>query len=147
VKDLVAEHDLWHSRRIAAPDVYQKPTDVERQAKPPAYHKLVQRAPDDEGDTLYVAAHASKIVGYSDTEGQRLIDELLAHCTQPKYVYSLQWKNAGDLVIWDNRQVMHRGTDFDDALEVRDMRRTTVFDDGPGRVGINPDMASAQTRV
>ena len=40
-------------------------------------------------------------------------------------------------LLIDNRQVMHRSTPFSDQMEVRDMRRTTVFDDGPERFGVS----------
>jgi len=135
LKDLIAEHDLWHSRRLAAPTEYQAPNEHERAAKPPAYHKLVQKAPDGE-DTFYIATHASRILGKSDDESQSLINEMIDHCTQPQYVFPVQWVQKGDMVMWDNRQVMHRGTAFSDQMEVRDMRRTTIFDDGPERNGV-----------
>jgi len=139
LKDLIVKHDLWHSRRIAAPGEYQAPTEHEMAAKPPAYHKMVQKAPDG-GDTFFIAAHAASIVGKPDDEGLALINKMIAHCTQPKYVCAVEWKQAGDMVMWDNRQVMHRATPFSDQMEVRDMRRTTVFDDGPERNGVPPTL-------
>jgi len=137
LKDLVAEHDLWHSRRLAAPEVYKTATEHERAAKQPAYHKLVQKAPDG-GDTFYIATHASRIIGKPDAEGLDLINKMIDHCIQPQYLLTVQWKQPGDMVMWDNRQVMHRATPFSDQMEVRDMRRTTVFDDGPEKMGVKP---------
>jgi len=135
LRDLVVKHDLWHSRRIAAPEEYKSVTADEANAKQPAYHKLVQIAPDGE-ETLYIAYHAAGIVGMPQEEGLKIITELIEHCTQPKYTISVKWHQPGDLVIWDNRQSMHRGTAFHDQMEVRDMRRTTVFDDGPYKDGV-----------
>jgi len=135
LRPLVIEHNLWHSRRIAAPDEYQAPTEYELAAKPPARHKLVQTAPDG-GETLFIAAHAEYVVGWSKEDSQKLIWDLIKHCTQPQYTVSVKWHQPGDLVIWDNRQTMHTATPFSDQMEVRDMRRTTVFDDGPFSWGV-----------
>jgi len=135
LRPLVVKHDLWHSRKLAAPNEYKSATEHEGAAKPPGYHKLVQIAPDG-GETLYIAAHAAEIVGLPKEEGLKLITELIEHCTQPKYVLFVKWKQTGDLVFWDNRQTMHRATPFSDQMEVRDMRRTTVFDDGPDKNGV-----------
>ncbi|CRG89480.1 Alpha-ketoglutarate-dependent 2,4-dichlorophenoxyacetate dioxygenase [Talaromyces islandicus] len=85
IEDLIVEHDLWHSRKLASPVVYGNPLPHELAAKPPAYHKLVQTAPDGR-KTLYLAAHAKKILGFSFEDSQKLIWELIDHCTQPKVV-------------------------------------------------------------
>ena len=60
-----------------------------------------------------------------EAEGRALLDELIAFATQPRFVYAHRWR-VGDLVIWDNRCTMHRGTKFDDRTYRRDLRRTTV---------------------
>lgn len=125
IEDLVAEHWLWHSRMLAG---YPEPTEEERQAKPPARHKLVQVHPGSRRKTLYLAAHASHIVGWPIEEGRRLINELIEFATQPRFTYVLQWHDVGDLVIWDNRCTMHRATPFEDTIYRRDMRRTTVYE-------------------
>ncbi|KLO16565.1 alpha-ketoglutarate-dependent 2,4-dichlorophenoxyacetate dioxygenase [Schizopora paradoxa] len=142
LRPLVVKHDLWHSRKLAAPNEYKSVTEHEAAAKPPAYHKLVQIAPDG-GETLYIAAHAAEIVGMPKEEGLKLITELIEHCTQPRYTMFVKWKQPGDLVFWDNRQTMHRATPFSDQMEVRDMRRTTVFDDGLEKNGV-PEAAGGQ---
>ncbi|THH04210.1 hypothetical protein EW145_g5691 [Phellinidium pouzarii] len=87
-------------------------------------------------DTLYLASHASEIIGMEREEGLKLIRELIDHCTQPKYTISVKWQQTGDMIFWDNRQVMHRATPFMDQMDVRDVRRTTVYDDGPEGYGI-----------
>jgi alpha-ketoglutarate-dependent 2,4-dichlorophenoxyacetate dioxygenase len=125
IEDLVAEHWLWHSRMLAG---YPEPTEQERQAKPPSRHKLVQVHPGSKRKTLYLAAHASHIVGWPLEEGRKLIRELIAHATQPRFSGAVAWRGPGDLVIWDNRCTMHRATAFEDTLYRRDMRRTTVFE-------------------
>jgi alpha-ketoglutarate-dependent 2,4-dichlorophenoxyacetate dioxygenase len=107
---------------------YPEPTEEERAAKPPARHKLVQIHPGSGRKTLYIASHASHIVGMPIEAGRRLLGELIDFSTQPQFVRAVAWKQAGDLVIWDNRCTMHRATPFDDTVHRRDMRRTTVFD-------------------
>ncbi|KAF8578470.1 alpha-ketoglutarate-dependent 2,4-dichlorophenoxyacetate dioxygenase [Ramaria rubella] len=125
LKDLVVCHNLWHSRKLAAPDEFKSATEYEMSQKPPAYHKLVQTTADGR-ETLFIAAHSEYIVGRPKDEGLKLIHELLDHCTQPQYVLAVKWKAPGDLVFWDNRCTMHRATPFSDQMEKRDMRRTTV---------------------
>ncbi len=75
--------------------------------------------------SVVLASHASHIIDMPQAEGRALLDELTEFATQQKYVYSHRW-SVGDLVIWDNRCTMHRGTHFDDKAYRRDMRRTTV---------------------
>jgi alpha-ketoglutarate-dependent 2,4-dichlorophenoxyacetate dioxygenase len=125
IEDLWAEHWLWHSRMLAG---YPEPTDQERQLKPPARHKLVQVHVESGRKTLYIAAHASHIVGWPVEEGRKLLRELMEFATQPGFVRSVAWQQPGDLVIWDNRCTMHRATPFEDTVYRRDMRRTTVYD-------------------
>jgi len=87
---------------------------------------------------MYVAAHASHVVGMDKEEGFKLIWELIDHATQPQYVLKVAWENPGDLVIWDNRAVMHRATDWEGQTKYpRDMRRTTVHDGSPSAFGHN----------
>jgi alpha-ketoglutarate-dependent 2,4-dichlorophenoxyacetate dioxygenase len=79
--------------------------------------------------SLYLASHAGTIVGWPVPEARALLRDLTEHATQPQFVYSHKWRQY-DLVMWDNRQTMHRVRRFDDRL-VRDMRRTTVAGDAP----------------
>jgi alpha-ketoglutarate-dependent 2,4-dichlorophenoxyacetate dioxygenase len=62
-----------------------------------------------------------------DDEAMALIDELTAHATQPQFIHTHRWR-VGDLVLWDNRCTMHRGTEFDDLRWRRDMQRATTSD-------------------
>ncbi|CAI7632188.1 unnamed protein product [Penicillium manginii] len=127
----IGEHWIWHSRKLAAPEEFDKPTDQEKITIPPAYHTIVQTAPDTSRKTLYIASHLRRIIGMSNKESTQLIRYLLNHAQQPKYQLKVQWKNIGDLVQWDNRCTMHRATAFEDQANRRDMRRTTVYDNGP----------------
>jgi alpha-ketoglutarate-dependent 2,4-dichlorophenoxyacetate dioxygenase len=125
IDGLVAEHWLWHSRAQAG---YPPPTLEERAAKPPARHKLVQYHAGAGVNTLYLAAHASHIVGWPQEQGRELLRELMTFATQPGFTCAVRWRQPGDLVIWDNRSTMHRATAFEDTRYARDMRRTTVYD-------------------
>ncbi|KAG4413691.1 hypothetical protein IFR04_013160 [Cadophora malorum] len=138
LEDLVVEHDLWHSRKLGSPEVYHTPTASELAAKPPAYHRLVQTGPDGR-KVLYLAAHAKKIGGMGLEESQRLIWELIGHCTQAKYVFSFEWLDSGDMVWWDNRQSMHRANPYTNEMTARDVRRSTIIDDGPLAFGISEE--------
>ncbi|KAI9873526.1 MAG: hypothetical protein M1830_000309 [Pleopsidium flavum] len=135
IEDKVVEHWIWHSRKLAAPQEFDKPTPEERMALPPAYHTLVQTSPEGVRKTLYIASHARRILGMKERESTQLINYLLNHAQQPQYQLGVKWKNVGDLVQWDNRCTMHRATAFEDQINRRDMRRTTVYDHGPYAFG------------
>jgi taurine dioxygenase len=60
-----------------------------------------------------------------DGEGAALLDELMAHYTRPEFVYAHEW-TVGDLVVWDNRCLVHAATWYDGDKEQRMMWRTTV---------------------
>jgi alpha-ketoglutarate-dependent 2,4-dichlorophenoxyacetate dioxygenase len=79
--------------------------------------------------SLYLASHAGAIVGWPVPEARALLRDLIEHATQPQFVYIHNWQQY-NLVMWDNRQTMHRVRRFDEKL-VRDMRRTTVAGDAP----------------
>jgi alpha-ketoglutarate-dependent 2,4-dichlorophenoxyacetate dioxygenase len=124
IEGLIAEHSIWHSR---AQYGGYTPTEEEKQLRPPARHPLVRRHPGSGRKALYIASHASHIIGWPIEEGRALLRELLEHATQPRFVYSHKWRLA-DLVIWDNRCTLHRATPFASSTHVRDMRRSTVID-------------------
>ena len=121
---LVAEHSIWHSREKLGGYV---PNDEERAARPGAFHPLVRRHPGSGRMTLYIASHATHIVGMDVAAGKALLAELIEFATQERFVYRHTWR-VGDLVIWDNRCTMHRATPFPDQTYQRDMRRATVRD-------------------
>jgi alpha-ketoglutarate-dependent 2,4-dichlorophenoxyacetate dioxygenase len=123
IDGLVAEHSIFHSRATIG---FTDFTEEERAAMPPAPQLLVRRHPGSGRRTLYIAAHASHIVGWPVPEGMLLLRELIEHATQPEFVYRHRWR-AGDLVIWDNRCTMHRGRPFDETQR-RDLRRITTQD-------------------
>src|SRR5262245_33928578 len=121
---LVAEHSIFNSRaRLGFTDF----SDEERQSMPPVPQVLVRTIAESGRKSLYLASHAGRILGMSEPEGRALIDELVAHATQRQFVYIHRWR-VHDLVIWDDRCTMHRGSDFDDLRWRRDVQRATVSD-------------------
>ena len=101
---LVAEHSIWHSRGQLAVTKY---TPEELASLPPVPQRVVRTHPGSGRKTLYLAAHASHIIGMPVADGRLLLLDLIEHATQPRFVHSHTWKR-GDLVIWDNRCTMHR---------------------------------------
>jgi alpha-ketoglutarate-dependent 2,4-dichlorophenoxyacetate dioxygenase len=103
------------------------PTDEERASRPPARHPLVRRHPGSGRKALYIASHASHIIGWPVEEGRALLEQLIEFATQPQFIYAHKWR-VGDLVIWDNRCTLHRATPYESTRYVRDLRRTTIID-------------------
>ena len=122
IENLIVEHSVWHSRALAG---FSEVSEEERATRPPARHRLVHERAGRKA--LYLASHASHIVGWPLEEGRALLAELTAHATRPQFVYRHPWR-LGDVVIWDNLATMHRGTEFEDTRYARDMRRTTVLE-------------------
>ena len=87
----------------------------------------MRRHPGSGRKALYIASHASHIVGWPVEQGRALLEELTEFATRPQFVYAHQWR-LGDLVIWDNRCTLHRATPYESTTHVRDLRRTTIID-------------------
>ena len=122
---LVCEHSLLYSRGLLGFEV----TEEERETFRPVRQRLVRTHPVTGRKSLYLSSHAGTIIGWPVPEGRAFLRDLTEHATQADFVYSHKWRQY-DLVMWDNRQVMHRVRRFDETL-VRDMRRTTVAGDAP----------------
>jgi alpha-ketoglutarate-dependent 2,4-dichlorophenoxyacetate dioxygenase len=123
VDDLVVEHDVFWSRGQIG---FTEFPPGEREKFPPSRQRLVRRHPGSGRKTLYLSAHASHIVGWPIPEGRLLLEDLTEHAIQRQFVYSHKWR-VGDLVIWDNRDTMHRGRPHDENAP-RDLRRATTLD-------------------
>jgi alpha-ketoglutarate-dependent 2,4-dichlorophenoxyacetate dioxygenase len=102
-----------------------------------AVHPLVRTIPRSLRRSLYLASHASRIVGWPVPEGRLLLRDLIEHATQSEFVYRHAWA-VGDLVIWDNRATMHRARPFDDLTERRELRRVTTLDVEPAELPARP---------
>jgi alpha-ketoglutarate-dependent 2,4-dichlorophenoxyacetate dioxygenase len=126
IDDLVCEHSLMYSRGSLG---MQDFTDEERAMFRPVRQRLVRTHPVTGRRSLYLSSHAGAIVGMPVAEARILLRDLTEHATQPAFVYAHHWRQW-DLVMWDNRQMMHRARRYDEA-QPRDMRRTTVAGDAP----------------
>jgi alpha-ketoglutarate-dependent 2,4-dichlorophenoxyacetate dioxygenase len=126
IEDLVCEHSLVYSRGTLG---FTALTDEERALFKPVRQRLVRTHPVTGRKSLYLSSHAGGIVGWPVPEARAFLRDLTEHATEPRFVYVHVWR-VFDLVIWDNRQTMHRVRRFDER-EVRDMRRTTVAGDAP----------------
>ncbi len=69
----------------------------------------VWKNPVNGREALFIASHVYDVEGMAASEGEALVDEVMAFCTQPRFVYSHTWQ-VGDVLIWDQRATMHRGT-------------------------------------
>ena len=126
IEDVVCEHSLMYSRGSLGMLDY---SDEERAMFRPVRQRLVRTHPVTGRKSLYLASHAGAIVDMPMPEARILLRDLTEHATQPKFVHVHTWRRW-DLVIWDNRQVMHRVRRYDES-QPRDMRRTTVAGDAP----------------
>jgi alpha-ketoglutarate-dependent 2,4-dichlorophenoxyacetate dioxygenase len=126
VEPLVCEHSLMYSRGLLG---FTELSNEERAMFRPVRQSLVRTHPITGRKSLYLASHAGTIVGWPMPEARAFLRDLNEEATRPENVYVHKWRQH-DLVMWDNRQTMHRVRRFDETL-VRDMRRTTVAGDRP----------------
>jgi len=126
IEDLVCEHSLMYSRGSLGMADF---SDEERVMFRPVRQRLVRTHPVTGRRSLYLSSHAGAIVGMPMAEARILLRDLTEHATQPAFVYVHRWRRW-DLVMWDNRQMMHRARRYDES-QPRDMRRTTVAGDAP----------------
>lgn len=110
LKEKVRGRGIWHryshSRRKISPELAELPMF---RKWPDQHWNAIWENPVNGREALYLASHAFKIDGYDEAESEALLAELTAFCTQPAFVYSHRW-NVGDVLLWDQRAVMHRGT-------------------------------------
>ena len=126
IEDLICEHSLMYSRGSLGFVDY---TDEEREMFKPVLQRLVRTHPAHGRKSLYLSSHAGKVVGMSVPEGRLLLRDLTEHATAGEFVYVHKW-TAHDLVMWDNRQTMHRVRRYDQS-QPRDMRRATIAGTAP----------------
>jgi len=107
-------------------------SQIEREFVPPVSHPLVRVHPDRGGQrSLFITTNAgNEISGMSLEDGQALHRRLAEHVSQDAFCYRHRWRR-GDLVVWDNRCLLHRARAYDMARYRRVFRRTTVAGSGP----------------
>ena len=124
IEDLVCEHSLMYSRgALGFPDF----TDEEKALFKPVRQRLVRTHPITGRKSLYLSSHAGTIIGMPTPEARMLLRDLNEHATQERFVHVHRWR-LHELIMWDNRQTMHRVRRFDES-QPRDVRRTTVAGD------------------
>jgi alpha-ketoglutarate-dependent 2,4-dichlorophenoxyacetate dioxygenase len=127
IADLVTEHSLLFSRGQIG---FTEFTPEERVKFAPVRHRLVRTNEATGRKSLFLSSHIGGIAGWPVPEAMAFVRDLAEHATKPQFVYAHAWRQY-DLVIWDNRQTMHRARRYKETSEVRDMRRTTLEGDGP----------------
>jgi alpha-ketoglutarate-dependent 2,4-dichlorophenoxyacetate dioxygenase len=121
LRDRIATHSYANSRDQIDPELM---TPEERAALPPVQWRLTWRNPVNGRTAFYIASHAYAVAGLSDNEAKALLAELIAEATRPGATYLHRWRQ-GDVMMWDNRAMLHRGRPWP-VVEPRVMVRTTI---------------------
>jgi alpha-ketoglutarate-dependent 2,4-dichlorophenoxyacetate dioxygenase len=117
LEGLQVEHSIYASRaKVGLTDFDEEV----RKTRPPVAHPLVRVHPRTGRKSLYLASHASHVIGWPKAEGEALLAELTEFATQRQFVYVHQWRDS-DIVIWDDSFTMHRAMPYSGA-EPRKMR-------------------------
>ena len=116
LRSLRAQHSLYYSQGRAG---YLPTPDDDGRYAMYGYHDeatpirpLVKVHPDTGLENLLVGRHAHDIDGMDPVESERFLDELNEAACSDDRVHYHEW-NVGDVVVWDNRRLMHRATEFD----------------------------------
>ena len=130
IEGLEAEHSFFHSRQKGGAPMEMEDARANNPLFPfmHAVQPMVRTSANGR-KTLFVGAHAFAVVGMDQEEGSALIEELLAFASQPQFIYAHKWV-AGDILFWDNRCTLHRGTEFDYERHKRDLRRANINESG-----------------
>jgi alpha-ketoglutarate-dependent 2,4-dichlorophenoxyacetate dioxygenase len=136
----VVVHSFTYSRGLVSEGLFEP----EHAAQvPPVRQALVRANPANGRKAFYVGSHACEIVGMPTDAARALIRRLVAMATKPELVYTHRWQ-VGDLVMWDNRCMLHRGRPWDEERYRRVMHRTTVA--GDAATAPNGDTTAAPAR-
>ena len=122
LEGLVAEHSIVYSRAQIGLEVK---SEAHAERLKPVPHRLVLTDPLSGRKSLYLSSHIGAIQGWPVPEARAFIRDLIEHATQREFVYAHEWR-VNDLVMWDNRTVMHRARRYRDLEEKRDLRRTSL---------------------
>ena len=124
VDGLTVVHSLSYARDKMDKSIL---TDEQREAAPPVKHPLVQVNPANGKKSLLIGAHAAFIDGWTEADSRELLDELLARASSSGTIYSHTWQE-GDVLVWDNRSILHRATPLKSHKYRRHLERTTITD-------------------
>ncbi|MSP49638.1 MAG: TauD/TfdA family dioxygenase [Alphaproteobacteria bacterium] len=128
---LRVRHDLNISRLKAG---YPEMSESQKRNAPPVVQPLVRLHPPTGRKAIYLGSHGQEFVGMPPLESLGMMERIMNHATEPRFVYEHVWRE-GDLVMWDNRATVHRGTEYDTAVEPRVVRRTVIKGDAPIAAG------------
>ncbi|HEX3860607.1 MAG TPA: TauD/TfdA family dioxygenase [Stellaceae bacterium] len=121
-----------HSWELSQAKSGKQATPEEIADAPPMSHPLVRLHPDSGRKCLFMGEHASHVDGWPMADGRALLARLEAHATQERFVYRHRWL-PGDMLMWDNRSLLHRAdSNFDAALYPRILHRTCLRGTAPG---------------
>ncbi len=120
---LTADHSMLHSWRLVGVEM----PDVSRAKMPPTARKLVRRHPPSGRGALIIPSHVEQVEGLDYDQSQALVGELMAVAAAPERIYRHRWRE-GDLLIWDNRCILHRATPYRAFEEPRDLSSCRVLD-------------------
>ena len=126
LEGLVAEHSYGYSQGLVGGIALLKSSELED--LPPVRHPIVRVHPETGEKSLYIGRHISHILGMSQEKSQELLSDLTDAACQSPRIFRHQW-DAGDIALWDNRCVLHRGHPWP-FEERRVMRRTTIAGEG-----------------
>ena len=122
LEPLIAIHDYVHSRSKVAPDAVSPELAA---SLPPVRQRLVRTNPATGAKNLFLGSHVREIEGMSVAAGRALIDELTDEAVRPEHVWHHRWQ-PGEVVLWDNRCLLHAGSGYDADRHRRYMRQTRV---------------------
>ena len=126
IDTMICEHSLIYSRQRLGFDMVKELSSEEIKNFTPVEQPLVRKNKITNRKTIFLSSHIGKIKNWIRPDSMCFIDDLIEYATQLKFKYIHEW-SKNDLIIWDNRQTMHRARAYDDLKENRDMRRTTVL--------------------
>ena len=127
LKDCICEHSIVYSRKNNTGDIFD---DKFKKDMPFVKQRLIRIHPYTKRLAFYAGSHCSHIIGWDLEESRDLIKEINDWILESGKIAKHKWK-TGELVLWDNRRVLHRGTGYDESKYRRIMHRTTVAGDMP----------------
>ncbi|MEM7407814.1 MAG: TauD/TfdA family dioxygenase [Pseudomonadota bacterium] len=126
-KTEIASLKLEHSWEASRLNTGNRPaTEAEKRDRPPVQHPLVRTHPETGRKGLYLGMHVSHVLGMPAEESRALLDDLQSFATEEQFVYKHAWQ-PGDLVVWDNRSLLHRASANYDMDRYRRVLHRTVI--------------------
>ena len=128
---LEAIHDVSLIKGIEQRDP-DKVADMKRR-NPPVVHAVVKTHADTGKKALFLGQRIRGFVGFSEEESAPILTFLNEHATSHEFVYRHRW-SVGDLVMWDNRALLHMALPDFDQTKIRHMTRTSILGEMSGYV-------------